>query len=128
MCIRDRVIIVKALHSGKCGFAFHLHTAAAALHGHGNDGQTFPQLVPAQKTGMLVQLHKFIKDLAGQDHASRRDVYKRQVHIQRRLCILFQNLDTAFFQKGVERFLIHSALCSQRLGLLGRDVYKRQEL
>ena len=43
------------------------------------------------------------------------------VHIQRRLCILFQNLDTAFFQKGVERFLIHSALCSQRLGLLGRN-------
>ena len=43
------------------------------------------------------------------------------VHIQRRLCILFQNLDAAFFQKGVERFLIHSALCSQRLGLLGRN-------
>ena len=43
------------------------------------------------------------------------------VHIQHRLCVLFQHLDPAFFQKGIERFLIHSALRSQRLGLLGRN-------
>ena len=43
------------------------------------------------------------------------------VHIQHRLRVLFQHLDPAFFQKGIERFLIHSALRSQRLGLLGRN-------
>ena len=78
--LAEQIIIIQPLHSGKCGFAFHLHTAAAALHGHGNDGQTFPQLVPAQKTGMLVQLHKVIKDLAGQDHASRRALFGPAVH------------------------------------------------
>ena len=78
--LAEQVIIVKALYAGKGRAALHLHTAAAALHGHGNDGQTFPQLVPAQKTGMLVQLHKVIKDLAGQDHASRRALFGPAVH------------------------------------------------
>ena len=42
-------------------------------------------------------------------------------HIQARLGVLFLHLDPAFFQKGIERFLIHSALRGQRLGLLGRN-------
>ena len=43
------------------------------------------------------------------------------LHIQAGFGIFFQHLDPAFFQKGIERFLVHSALYSQRLGLLGRN-------
>ena len=78
--LAEQVIVVKALHAGKRRAALHLHAAAAALHGEGDGGQAFPQFVPAQKAGVLVLLHKGIKNLAGQDRAARRALLGPAVH------------------------------------------------
>ena len=72
-----KVIIVQPVHGVQGREGVDLHTAPAALHRHGDDGQALLQGVAAQRAGGRIQLHQRVKDLTGQRQAACRGIRRR---------------------------------------------------